>query len=42
MDSKVKELGKRLYLPNMKDLAVLKSVQSCSQVFIHFSVIFSH
>ena len=41
MDSKVKELGKRLHLPNTKDLAVLKSVQSGSQFFIHFSIIFS-
>ena len=41
MDSKVKELGKRLYLWNMKDLVVLKSVQVLSQFFIHFSIFLS-
>ena len=40
MDSEVKKLGKRLYLPNLMDFALLKSVQSRSQFFIHFSIIF--
>ena len=28
MDSKIKTLGKRVYAPNLKDVAVLESLQS--------------
>ena len=35
MNSKVEIVGKRLYSPNLRDVAVLENVQSCFQLFIH-------
>ena len=35
MNRKVKALGKRLYSPNLRDEAVLESVQTCFKLFIH-------
>ena len=35
MNSKVKILGKRVYSPNLRDVAVLESLQSRFQLFIH-------
>ena len=40
MCNKVKVLGKRLYLLNLKNLAELESLQSRSRFSIHFSTIF--
>ena len=37
MNSKIKLLGKRVYSPNLKDVAVLESLQSCFLPFHTFA-----
>lgn len=39
MNNKVKLLGKRLYVPQLRDVAVPESVHSRSQFSLHLSII---